>query len=104
MAKLGRIRPRVAKACLRTRCCLKIESEAFIERRTRPTLDCHRPPPGRRIAPPDDRLQRAIQYSTSVRGRVERSRRTGYPAFTGRLRILCAFARPVGSQAGERVP
>jgi hypothetical protein len=23
----------------------------------------HRPPPGRRVAPPDDRLQRAIQYS-----------------------------------------
>jgi hypothetical protein len=23
----------------------------------------HRPPPGRRSAPPDDRLQRAIQYS-----------------------------------------
>jgi len=23
----------------------------------------HHPPPGRRIAPPDDRLQRMIQYS-----------------------------------------
>jgi hypothetical protein len=26
-------------------------------------LNRHHPPPGRRIAPPDDRLQRAIQYS-----------------------------------------
>jgi len=31
------------------------------------TSNRHRPPPGRRIAPPDDRLRRAIQYSeTSV--------------------------------------
>jgi hypothetical protein len=27
------------------------------------TISRHRPPPGRRIAPPDDRLRRAIQYS-----------------------------------------
>jgi hypothetical protein len=26
----------------------------------------HRPPPGRRIAPPDDRLQRTIQYSEAL--------------------------------------
>jgi hypothetical protein len=26
----------------------------------------HHPPPGRRIAPPDDRLQRMIQYSRDV--------------------------------------
>ena len=31
--------------------------------RVRHTLSRRRPPPGRRIAPPDDRLQRAIQYS-----------------------------------------
>ena len=42
----------IAQACLRTRGCLKIESEAFIERQTRPALACHRPPPGRRIARP----------------------------------------------------
>ena len=39
---------------------------------------CHRPPTGRRSAPPDDRLQRAIQYvaasgiSTAVCGILER--------------------------------
>jgi hypothetical protein len=30
---------------------------------TRHTLSRHRPPPGRRFAPPDDRLRRATQYS-----------------------------------------
>ena len=35
--------------------------------RARHTSNRRRPPPGRRIAPPDDRLRRAIQYSeTSV--------------------------------------
>src|SRR6266851_5270428 len=33
--------------------------------------------------PPDDRLQRTIQYSTSVRDRAEKLRRTGSPAFAG---------------------
>ncbi|SHK19837.1 hypothetical protein SAMN05444159_2679 [Bradyrhizobium lablabi] len=32
-------------------------------RRARHSLSCHRPPPGRRNAPPDDRLRRTIQYS-----------------------------------------
>jgi hypothetical protein len=31
--------------------------------RARHSLSRHRPPPGRRNAPPDDRLQRTIQYS-----------------------------------------
>jgi hypothetical protein len=30
-------------------------------------LSCHRPPPGRRDAPPDDRLQRVIQYAAASR-------------------------------------
>jgi hypothetical protein len=34
--------------------------------RTRHTRSRHRPPPGRRIAPPDDRLRRAIQYPRAV--------------------------------------
>jgi bacterioferritin len=42
------------------------------------THGCHHPPPGRRNAPPDDRLQRVIQYSRDVSGRAERLRRTGY--------------------------
>ena len=29
-------------------------------------IDRHRPPPGRRFAPPDDRLRRAIQYSETL--------------------------------------
>jgi hypothetical protein len=29
-------------------------------------IDRHRPPPGRRIAPPDDRLRRAIKYSEAL--------------------------------------
>jgi hypothetical protein len=32
----------------------------------RQTLGRHRPPPGRRKAPPDDRLQRTIQYSETL--------------------------------------
>ena len=47
------------------------------------TASCHHPPPGRRNAPPDDRLQRVIQYSRDGRDSTERPRRTGYPAFRG---------------------
>jgi hypothetical protein len=38
------------------------------------TLTRHRPPPGRREAPPDDRLRRAIQYS---KGADDKSRSRG---------------------------
>jgi hypothetical protein len=42
----------------------------------------HRPPPGRRSAPPDDRLQRAIQYPGHL-GSIATLRRTGYPLSRG---------------------
>ncbi len=49
----------------------------------------HRPPPGRRNAPPDDRLQRAIQYSETVvvdprsRGVLDTPHARGMTAFAG---------------------
>src|ERR1700737_3788736 len=42
-----------------------------------------RPPPGRRLAPTDDSLQRAIQYSRDADDGIERPRHTGYPACAG---------------------
>jgi hypothetical protein len=48
--------------------------------RARHALSRHRPPPGRRIAPPDDRLRRAIQYSRDADDRTEKPRRAGYSA------------------------
>jgi hypothetical protein len=62
-ARLGRIAPRGREA---------VSANELLSR--------HRPPPGRRIAPPDDRLQRTIQYSRDVSDRAEKPRRTGYPA------------------------
>jgi hypothetical protein len=61
--------------CPCTAGCLKSEAAA--------TPGCHHPPPGRRNAPPDDRLQRMIQYSRDASDGIERPRRTGYPAFAG---------------------
>jgi hypothetical protein len=60
--------------------CFVAPRAMTVSRRTRHTLNRRRPPPGRRIAPPDDRLQRAIQYSRDADDGVERPRRTGYPA------------------------
>src|ERR1700687_2821096 len=51
-----------------------------VSKRSRQIYARHRPPPGRRNAPPDDRLQRAIQYSRDADDGIERPRRTGYPA------------------------
>jgi hypothetical protein len=50
----------IAKACLRTRGCLKIESEAFIERRTRPVGLESRFPLHRAVTPADQ-LSSALQ-------------------------------------------
>src|SRR6476620_109226 len=54
-ANLARASGEIAKLCLPQSCCLKIEPVAL--------PGCHHPPPGRRGAPPDDRLQWMIQYS-----------------------------------------
>ena len=43
----------------------------------------HRPPPGLAFGEPDDRLQRAIQYSRDADDGIERPQRTGYPAMRG---------------------
>jgi len=43
----------------------------------------HHPPTGRREAPPDDRPQRAIQYSRGGCAGIEKPQRTGYRAFAG---------------------
>ena len=40
--------------------------------RMRRTSGCHRPPTGRRVAPPDDRLRRAIRYSGDTDDRIEK--------------------------------
>jgi len=47
-------------------------------------FNCHRPPPGRRNAPPDDRLRRAIQYSRDASDRIEKPRLTGSSGQAGR--------------------
>src|ERR1700737_5567590 len=51
-------------------------------------ISCHRPPPGRRNAPPDDRLRRAIPYPRDASDRAERGRRFGYPAWGGKNALL----------------
>jgi hypothetical protein len=72
--------------------CFVAPRAMTVSRRTRHTLNRRRPPPGRRIAPPDDRLQRAIQYSRDADDGVERPRRTGYPACAG-VTALCGRHR-----------
>jgi hypothetical protein len=48
------------------------------------TLTRHHPPPGRRDAPPDDRLRRATQYSRHANAGIDRPRPTGSPGQAGR--------------------
>jgi hypothetical protein len=49
---------------------------------------CHRPPPGLAFGEPDDRLQRAIQYSRDASDRTEKPQRDGYPPSWVRQRKL----------------
>jgi hypothetical protein len=58
----------IAKSCVRNEARTEIESKAIHRLRARHALARHHPPPGLRDAPPDDGLQRAIQYSGHVSG------------------------------------
>jgi len=46
-------------------------------------LICHHPPPGRRGAPPEGRLQRVIQYAAAYRLKHRRLWNTGSPVKLG---------------------
>jgi len=74
--------------------------EAYRAEERSPNKGRHPPPPARRIAPPDDRLRRGIQYATASRLHLRRLWNTGPPGQAGDDSSRVAGA---GSESSLRV-
>ena len=74
--------------------------EAYRAEQRSPNKGRHPPPPARRIAPPDDKLRRGIQYATASRLHLRRLWNTGPPGQAGDDSSRVAGA---GSESSLRV-